>query len=229
MTLDHRSPTMRQACGRGLLCMIYFCSRQRSSVERERQGSSGRATWEPRMSLRTWQPSVMALPLREIQQQWTAAERRWAVPRALARRNVRRRIAAVGTCSPDNGPEFGKLIELQEIESAITVCRKPTLAMGRPPRGLPFRAAHTSRQRYADRAGTRRPLNDWSRLRQQVYRTDPRNLGKLYDKATHQYKPDSLRLQPEIAGHEEPFQRSIQCAESSRSTLAVRADSGRPV
>jgi hypothetical protein len=67
----------------------------------------------------TWQPNVMALPLREIQQQWTVAEGRWAIPRALARRNVRRRMAAVGTCSPDLGPEFGKLIELQEIESAI--------------------------------------------------------------------------------------------------------------
>ena len=67
----------------------------------------------------TWQPNVMALPLREIQQQWTAAEGRWAIPRALAKRNVRRRMAAVGTCSSDLGPEFGKLIELQEIESVI--------------------------------------------------------------------------------------------------------------
>jgi hypothetical protein len=71
----------------------------------------------------TWRPDAMALPLKEIQAQWTAAQARWVAPRVLAQRRIRRRlaVAASGPTPADLDAELGRLIELQEIESAVAV------------------------------------------------------------------------------------------------------------
>ena len=86
-----------------------------------------------------WEAETMTLPLNEIKAQWTAAAARWAVPRALAQRGIRRRLAAVAPKSvpADLGAELGRLVELQEIEIALsTVKGQLLLVLGPRWRGL---------------------------------------------------------------------------------------------
>jgi hypothetical protein len=68
-----------------------------------------------------WRPETMALPLKEIQAQWTAAQGRWVAPRVLAQRGIRRRLesSASGPVPADLGTVLGRLVELQEIETAV--------------------------------------------------------------------------------------------------------------
>jgi very-short-patch-repair endonuclease len=69
----------------------------------------------------SWRPGAMALPLKDIKAEWDSAAARWAVPRALAHRALRRRLAAEasGPVPADCGAELGRLIELQEIEAVV--------------------------------------------------------------------------------------------------------------
>jgi very-short-patch-repair endonuclease len=69
-----------------------------------------------------WHPEAMALPLKEIHAQWTATKRRWAVPRVLARRGIRRQLATATSESVpvDLDAELGRLVELQAIDNAVS-------------------------------------------------------------------------------------------------------------
>lgn len=85
----------------------------------------------------TWRPGVMALPLGALRAEWKAAADKWAVPRALGHRAVRKRLAAEaeGALPDDCGPDLDRLLELNEIETWIGAL--PAAAgLGRAWRGL---------------------------------------------------------------------------------------------
>lgn len=86
-----------------------------------------------------WRPEAMALPLKKIQSDWTAAQARWVVPRLLAQRGIRRRLAAVAVrpVPADPGAELARLVELQEIEAAVGVASvQISIVLGTRWRGL---------------------------------------------------------------------------------------------
>ena len=86
-----------------------------------------------------WGADAMVLPLKEIQAQWTAALVRWVVPRVLAQRGIRRRLAAAasGPVPADLGAELGRLVALQEIEAAVAAAGgNLSTALGARWRGL---------------------------------------------------------------------------------------------
>ncbi|MBP0447449.1 DUF3320 domain-containing protein [Roseomonas sp. SSH11] len=69
----------------------------------------------------SWRPGVMSLPLGEIRAEWQAAGERWVLPRVLAHRALRRRLApeASGPVPGDCAPDLARLAEMQEIEAAL--------------------------------------------------------------------------------------------------------------
>jgi very-short-patch-repair endonuclease len=86
-----------------------------------------------------WKPTAMALPLRDIRETWEKADKRWALPRALQLRALRRRLAteAVRPLPADCRAELDLLIEQQDIEAAVADT-SPALAaaLGKLWRGL---------------------------------------------------------------------------------------------
>ncbi len=85
----------------------------------------------------SWRPGVFALPLAELRAEWRVASGKWALPRSMGQRSVRRRLAAdaSGAVPDDCGPELDRLLEMQEIE-AVVAATPETAALGRAWRGL---------------------------------------------------------------------------------------------
>ncbi len=70
----------------------------------------------------TWRPEVMALPLAALEAAWRRTATQWAIRRLLARRSLRQRLAAVADAKlpRDCAAELGRLVELQQIEAAVS-------------------------------------------------------------------------------------------------------------
>jgi very-short-patch-repair endonuclease len=70
----------------------------------------------------SWRPGAAALPLSELLAAWQGTTARWAIGRMLARRPLRRRLAAeaAGPLPKDCGEELARLVELQQIEAVIS-------------------------------------------------------------------------------------------------------------
>jgi hypothetical protein len=68
-----------------------------------------------------WRATATGLPLKEIRSAWKAAGERWALPRFLAQRSLRRRLAveAVGSVGSDVAADLETLVEMQDIETAV--------------------------------------------------------------------------------------------------------------
>jgi very-short-patch-repair endonuclease len=69
----------------------------------------------------SWRPGVMALPLVEIRAQWRQAAARWAPMRMLARRAVRKRLAAeaTGPVPKQCDEELDRLVEMQAFQRTL--------------------------------------------------------------------------------------------------------------
>ncbi|MFC7611264.1 DEAD/DEAH box helicase [Teichococcus aestuarii] len=80
-----------------------------------------------------WRPEVMALPLREIRREWTEASERWALPRMMAQKAVRKRLVATveGPVPEDCGGELDRLVALQEVEAGIAALATDAAPLGR--------------------------------------------------------------------------------------------------
>ncbi len=128
---------------------------------------------EVRQALTTsWRPGVYALPLAALRSEWRAAGEKWALPRSMAQRAVRKRLAseADGPVPEDCGPDLDRLLEIQQIDASVAATPH-TAALGRAWRGidtdfLRMQAAHewgrrirsataSCRQDAADLAGLR--------------------------------------------------------------------------
>ncbi len=83
-----------------------------------------------------WRPGVMTLPLGEIRSEWREAADKWALPRALGLRAVRKRLAAHadGEVAEELGADLDRLVELQQIDRALTAA--PLAVIGARWRGL---------------------------------------------------------------------------------------------
>jgi hypothetical protein len=77
--------------------------------------------------------------LKDIQAQWTASEASWFAAKAMAQRRIRRRLteAATRDLPTDLKAELGRLVEMQEIEAAVsTVDSRLSPALGPYWKGL---------------------------------------------------------------------------------------------
>lgn len=85
----------------------------------------------------SWQPGVHALPLAALRSEWRATCERWALPRSMGQRSVRKRLAteSSGAVPDDCGPDLDRLVEMQEIEASIASTPR-TASLGRAWRGL---------------------------------------------------------------------------------------------
>ena len=85
----------------------------------------------------SWRPGVSRLPLGSLRAEWREAAEKWLLPRSLAQRAVRKRLAeqADGSVPEDCGPELDRLVELAEIEAALAATPEAA-ALGRTWRGL---------------------------------------------------------------------------------------------
>jgi len=85
----------------------------------------------------SWRPGVTRLPLSTLRAEWREAAEKWLLPRNLAQRAVRKRLAehADGPVPEECGLELDRLIELTEIEAAL-VAAPETGVLGRSWRGL---------------------------------------------------------------------------------------------
>ncbi len=101
----------------------------------------------------SWQAGVYLLPLANLRAEWRSACEKWALPRSMAQRTVRKRLAVEAKSSvPDDcGPDLDRLLELQEIDASVAATSQ-TAMLGRAWRGidtdfLRMRAAHEWGQR----------------------------------------------------------------------------------
>ncbi len=85
----------------------------------------------------SWQPGVNALPLAALRSEWRTACGKWALPRSMAQRSIRKRLApaAAGAAPEDCGPDLDRLLELQEIDASVAAIPH-TAALGQAWRGL---------------------------------------------------------------------------------------------
>ena len=85
----------------------------------------------------SWRPSVTGLPLGTLRAEWRNAAEKWVLPRSLAQRAVRKRLAeqADGPLPEECGPELDRLAELAEIEAALRAMPEAAV-LGRAWRGL---------------------------------------------------------------------------------------------
>lgn len=88
----------------------------RSETERANRHNEIHATLEG-----AWRPEAMNLPLKEIQGQWTGSEASWFAAKAMTQRGIRRRLTEVASRPQptDMKAELGRLVEMQEIETAV--------------------------------------------------------------------------------------------------------------
>ncbi len=84
-----------------------------------------------------WQPSVYALPLAALRSEWRAATEKWALPRNMGQRAVRKQLAphVNGEAPDDCGPDLDRLLERQAIEASVAATPH-TAGLGRAWRGL---------------------------------------------------------------------------------------------
>jgi hypothetical protein len=116
----------------------------------------------------SWQSGVYALPLATLRSEWRAAGEKWALPRSMAQRAVRKRLAAEanGPVPDDCGPDLDRLLELQEIDASVSATPH-TAVLGRAWRGLDtdftrIEAAHEWGRRF--RAATASCTQDAAEL-----------------------------------------------------------------
>ena len=85
----------------------------------------------------SWRPGVTGLPLASLRAEWREAAEKWLLPRTLAQRAVRKRLAeqADGSVPEDCGSELDRLVELAEIEASLAATPEAA-ALGRAWRGL---------------------------------------------------------------------------------------------
>jgi very-short-patch-repair endonuclease len=85
----------------------------------------------------SWQPGVYGLPLAALRSEWRAAGEKWALPRTMAQRTVRKRLAleASGPVPEDCGPDLDRLLELQAIAASVAATPH-TAVLGRSWRGI---------------------------------------------------------------------------------------------
>ncbi len=85
----------------------------------------------------SYRSGVSALPLAELRSEWRAAAEKWALPRALAQRSVRKRLAAGadGPVPEACGADLDRLAEMRDIEILLAATPE-SAALGRHWRGL---------------------------------------------------------------------------------------------
>ena len=85
-----------------------------------------------------WKPEAMALPLKDIQAQWTASEASWFAAKALDQRRIRRRLteAAARDLPTDLKAELVRLVEMQAIEAEISAADRLSPALSPHWKGL---------------------------------------------------------------------------------------------